>query len=240
MVALSHATARELGYAPPPTRRQAVRRGVGPQGPRRQGRRPARSPVDKAPAEVRKRNPELAGDADARGTAEADRRRRRPLLPGQVLARQDHRLRHRRGPELRGRDGPVPAVRGRARRQHLRQAAASGSRSDEAAVRAGDRRRCRPTRSTSGEDADELWDLVLEAARLDEIVEPAVRTLELVGARQVRLRPGAGVQRVLSPLPDPERGARRRAAVARGRRQLLHAADDTGARPDGRVVPGRM
>ena len=48
MVALSHATARELGYEPPRTARsaqEAVRRGVGPQGPRREDRRPAR-PAD--------------------------------------------------------------------------------------------------------------------------------------------------------------------------------------------------
>ncbi len=44
MVALSHATARELGYPAEPeaTTQEAVRRGVGPQGPRRQDRRPAR------------------------------------------------------------------------------------------------------------------------------------------------------------------------------------------------------
>ncbi len=37
MVALSHATARELGYEKPERRgSEAVRRGLGPQGPRRQ------------------------------------------------------------------------------------------------------------------------------------------------------------------------------------------------------------
>ena len=45
MVALSHATARELGFAPAGGvggREEAVRRGVGPQGTGRQGRRPHR------------------------------------------------------------------------------------------------------------------------------------------------------------------------------------------------------
>ena len=42
MVALSHATARALGYRGRRERRQAVRRGLRPEGARRQGRRPAR------------------------------------------------------------------------------------------------------------------------------------------------------------------------------------------------------
>ncbi len=46
MVALSHATARELGYDTAVRRRSAVRRGVRTQGPWRQGRRPAR-PADR-------------------------------------------------------------------------------------------------------------------------------------------------------------------------------------------------
>ena len=49
-------------------------------------------------------------------------------------------------------------------------------------------------------DADELWALVLEAARLDEVVEQVVRTLEFSRAGQVRVRAGAGVQRLLPPL----------------------------------------
>ncbi|NQW03786.1 MAG: arginine--tRNA ligase [Acidobacteria bacterium] len=36
-----------------------------------------------------------------------------------------------------------------------------------------------PSALTDGEDADELWGLVLEAARLDEMVDSAVRTLEI-------------------------------------------------------------
>ena len=50
----------------------------------------------------------------------------------------------------------------------------------------------------TGEDADELWGLVLDAARLDEIVDVAVRSLELALACEVRVRTGAGVQRLLS------------------------------------------
>ena len=40
-------------------------------------------------------------------------------------------------------------------------------------------RRSTARRSTDGDEADELWGLVLEAARLDEMVETAVRSLEL-------------------------------------------------------------
>ena len=47
-----------------------------------------------------------------------------------------------------------------------------------------------------------------------------------VGHREVRVRAGAGVQRLLSPLPDPQRGARRRPDLARGGRGLLPEAAD--------------
>ena len=57
--------------------------------------------------------------------------------------------------------------------------------------------------STQGEEADELWGLVLEAARLDEVVGRRVRGRSSCRSRQVRVRPGAGVQRVLSPAADP-------------------------------------
>ena len=36
-----------------------------------------------------------------------------------------------------------------------------------------------PEALTSGEEADELWDLILQASRLDEMAESALRSLEL-------------------------------------------------------------
>ena len=70
MVALTHNTARQLGYAlSAGGRRTPVRRGVGAQGPRRQGRRPARRAQQKAGEEVAKRNADLAAD-DIRRIAE--------------------------------------------------------------------------------------------------------------------------------------------------------------------------
>ena len=66
--------------------------------------------------------------------------------------------------------------------------------------------------STAGDDeAHDLWGLVFEAARLDEVVEQAVRTLEL-SSGEVRVRARAGVQRLLSQVLDTQRRARGRAA----------------------------
>ena len=123
MVALSHATARELGLRHERRRGPAVRRGVRAQGPRRQGRRPARPADRQGRPGSRQAQRRAAAQTDVRAHRRGDRDRRRPLLHGEVLARQGHRLRHRRGPQLRGRERPVPAVRGRARQQHLQQAA---------------------------------------------------------------------------------------------------------------------
>ena len=50
----------------------------------------------------------------------------------------------------------------------------------------------------------ELWALILEASRLDEIVEQVVRTLGIFGAGEIRLWSGADVQRVLPPVFDPQ------------------------------------
>ena len=55
----------------------------------------------------------------------------------------------------------------------------------------------RPMRST-GSDGDELWGLVLEAARLDEVVEQVVRTLEFSVLAKHAFGARAGVQRLLS------------------------------------------
>ena len=128
-----------------------------------------------ATAEVAKRNPELSADeVDAHGPR--DRGGRRAVLHGQVLARQGDRVRHRRGAQLRGRKRTVPAVRRRPRQQHLRQAEGAHGPGRSGRARRG-RRRCR-TDALTGSEGDELWGLVLDAARLDEVVEQVVRTLE--------------------------------------------------------------
>ena len=71
----------------------------------------------------------------------------------------------------------------------------------------------------NGADGDhELWALVLEASRLDEIVEQVVRSLEFAVLAKYGVRAGADVQRVLPPGADPQRRARGRPPLARRRR----------------------
>ncbi len=125
MVALSHATAQELGYetaAEGEEAPQALRRGVGPEGTRRQDRRPAR-PADR---EGRRRSRQAQpGDPPGRAGphGRTDCGGGDPLLHAEVLARQADRVRHRGGAQLRGRNGAVSAVCCRTREQHLSQAA---------------------------------------------------------------------------------------------------------------------
>ena len=121
MVALSHATARELGYtidaeADRPFVEVSGRKGLGVKADDLIDRL-----TEKAASEVAKRNPELSPD-QMRRDRRGDRHRRGALLHGEVLARQGHRLRHRRGAELRRRKRPLPPVRRRPRQQHLQQA----------------------------------------------------------------------------------------------------------------------
>ena len=102
----------------------------------------------------------------------------------------------------------------------------------EADVLAGARRPPADELTAESDDAaHDLWALVLEASRLDEVVEQVVRSLEFSGAGEVRLRPRAAVQRVLPPVPDPQRGTAptrkrwRAAGVAYFRAQLTRALD---------------
>ena len=71
MVALSHATARELGYDRERRAGPAVRRGVGTQGARREGRRSARSPDRQGRRRSREAQPRASGRSTARRIAEA-------------------------------------------------------------------------------------------------------------------------------------------------------------------------
>ncbi len=75
--------------------------------------------------------------------------------------------------------------------------------------------------TADSEEALDLWGLVLEAARLDEVVEQAIRTLELSVVAKYAFGLAQVVQRVLPPLFDHQRRARRRQGVAcRGCRVL--------------------
>jgi len=92
----------------------------------------------------------------------------------------------------------------------------------------------------SGDEADELWGLVLEAARLDEIAEVSVRSLELA----VLAKYAFGLAQAFNAfyhrqpiLQEPRHDVRlwRAAAVAYVRRQLTLALDLMGC-----GVPARM
>jgi arginyl-tRNA synthetase len=93
---------------------------------------------------------------------------------------------------------------------------------------------------TSGVEADELWSLVLEAARLDEVVEASIRSLELSTLAKYAF----GVAQAFNAfyhrqqiLREEREDARlwRAGAVAYVRRQLTKTLDLMGC-----AVPPRM
>ena len=108
---------------------------------------------------------------------------------------------------------------------------------DEAACRRCARARLPPTLLTSDSDeAHDVWGLVLEAARLDEVVDQAVRTLELSVVAKYAFGLAQAFNALLPPLPDPQRGARRRPDLACGGGRLLPEPADPRARADGRAA----
>ena len=178
MVALSHATARELGYAPPPDSEEARRPFVEVSGRRGLGVKAddlLDTLLSKAEVEVRTRNPELS-DADAARIAQmigiaAVRYFLIKFSRGKVIAFDlDEAL------SFEGESGPyVQYAVVRANNIFGKLEQREGL--DEAALLAslGDV----PPAELNGEHGDhELWALVLEASRLDEIVEQVVRSLE--------------------------------------------------------------
>ena len=174
MVALSHRTARELGYDADPDGKPFVevsgRKGLGVKADDLLDRL-----IDKALDEVRKRNAELT-DAEARRTAEdiaiaAVRYFMVKFSRTKIIAFDiDEAL------SFEGESGPYlqyAAVRAGNIFAKLRDREGL----DEAALAA--RLATLPEAAlTSGDDADALWDLVLACARLDETVDAAVRGLE--------------------------------------------------------------
>ena len=96
---------------------------------------------------------------------------------------------------------------------------------DEAAVRAAVADAAGRSRST-GAEGDELWGLVLDAARLDEVVEQVVRTLEfsVLAKHAFALAQAFNGFYHKAPILNEERAGRPR--LARGGRRLRpHAAD---------------
>lgn len=175
MVALSHATARELGYPADEGGKPFVevsgRKGLGVKADDLIDRL-----ADKALAEVRKRNPE-SSEADARATAEtiATASLRYFMVKfslGKIIIFDiDEAL------NFEGESGPYlqyAAVRASNIFQKMKEREGT----DEAAVIAA-LASTPPEVLTAGPEGDDLWGLALEAARLDEMVEQALRSNEV-------------------------------------------------------------
>jgi arginyl-tRNA synthetase len=237
MVTLSHATARELGYDTGddegrPFVEVSGRKGLGVKADDLIDRLTA-----KAAAEVVKRNPELQAAevnriADAIAVA-AVRYFMVKFSRGKVIVFDiDEAL------SFEGESGPYlqyAAVRANNIFNKLKEREGL----DEAAVVAA--AASTPADSiTSGEGSDDIWGLVLEAARLDEIVDQSVRTLEL----SVLAKYTFGLAQTFNgfyhkyPILNEERKdvqIWRAAAVAFFRVQLTRALDLMGC-----AVPARM
>ena len=177
MVALSHQTARELGYE---TKGEEDRPFVEVSGRKGLGVK-ADDLIDrltnKAADEVARRNPGLS-PAEATRTAEAIA----------IAAIRYFMVKFSRGKVIvfdidealsfEGESGPyLQYAAVRANNIFAKLQDRSGL--DERAVVTGLSTAASDSLTSVGEESDELWGLALEAARLDEIVDQAVRTLEL-------------------------------------------------------------
>jgi arginyl-tRNA synthetase len=226
MVALSHATAREMGYdtsadADRPFVEVSGRKGLGVKADDLLDRL-----RDKAALEVAKRNADLP-EAQAQRIAEeiaiaAVRYFMVKFSRGKVIVFDiDEAL------SFEGESGPYlqyAVVRANNIFNKLKERHGLDEPAVLAAVSGGNV----ATIGASGEEADDLWGLVFEAARLDEIVDQAVRTLELsvVAKYAFALAQSFNAFYHKYPVLNEEReDARlwRAAAVAFYRRQLTQA-----------------
>jgi arginyl-tRNA synthetase len=236
MVALSHATARELGYAVDPDGKPWVevsgRKGLGVK---------ADDLIDRltntAQAEVSKRNPTLSAD-ESRATAEAIavaavRYFLVKFTRNKVIAFDiDEALSFEgeTGPYLQYAVARAGNIFGKLReREGLDEAAVTAAlaTADLGAI-------------NTGEDGDELWGLVLEAGRLDDVVDQAVRSLELSVVAKFAFSLAQSFSAFYHRQPilkEERRDVRlwRAAAVAYVRRQLTQTLNLMGC-----DVPARM
>jgi arginyl-tRNA synthetase len=240
MVALSHATARELGFAPPPDSEDAKRPFVEVSGRKGLGVKAddlLDTVVRKAGGEVAKRNPELSAE-DVERTARmigiaAVRYFLIKFSRGKVIAFDlDEAL------SFEGESGPYvqyAVVRANNIFQKLQQRDGL----DETAL-LGTLRDVPAAELTGENGGHELWALVLEASRLDEIVEQVIRSLEfsVLAKYAFTLAQAFNAFYHRSPILNEERDEVRRwraAAVIYLRMQLTRALDLMGV-----AVPGRM
>ncbi len=240
MVALSHATARELGHAPAPGSEEAKKPFVEVSGRKGLGVK-ADDLLDiligKARTEVATRNPEAA-EADVARTAHmiavaAVRYFLIKFSRGKIIAfDMDEAL------SFEGESGPYvqyAVVRANNIFQKLQQRDGL----DEAAVVAS--LPALPPDELTGENGDhELWALVLEASRLDEVVDQVIRSLEfsVLAKYAFSLAQAFNAFYHRSQILNEERDDARRwraAAIVYLRRQLTQALDLMGV-----AVPARM
>ena len=240
MVALSHATARELGFAPPADSEDAKRPFVEVSGRKGLGVKAddlLDTMIRKAAGEVAKRNPEqAAGDTEWTAKQIAIAAVRYFLIKfsrGKVIAFDlDEAL------SFEGESGPYiqyAVVRANNIFQKLQQRDGL----DEPALLATLPEV--PAAELAGDNGDhELWSLVLEASRLDEVVEQVIRTLEfsVLAKYAFTLAQAFNAFYHRSPILNEERDDVRRwraAAVIYLRNQLTQALDLMGV-----AVPARM
>jgi arginyl-tRNA synthetase len=178
MVALSHATARELGFAPPPDSEDARRPFVEVSGRKGLGVKAddlLDTVIRKAADEVRRRNAELdahAVDETARAIGiAAVRYFLIKFSRGKVIA-----FDLEEAVSFEGETGPyVQYAVVRANKIFRKLEERDGTDVRTLVSTLGDV----PSAEIDGANGgDELWSLVLEAARLDEVVEQVIRTLE--------------------------------------------------------------
>ena len=201
MVALSHSTAQELGFAPAPGSAEAAKPFVEVSGRKGLGVKAddlLDRIIEKALGEVARRNPEMDA-AEARRTAErigvaAVRYFMVKYSRTKVIAFDiDEAL------SFEGESGPYlqyAVVRANNIFQKLR---------DRDGVTEGDIVAALPSLPplalVDDEGADRLWSLVLDAARLDEMVDQVVRTLEFVSLAKYAFGLAQGFNAVYHALP---------------------------------------
>jgi arginyl-tRNA synthetase len=240
MVALSHATARELGFAPPPDSEEAKRPFVEVSGRRGLGVK-ADDLLDtlmrNAGREVAKRNPELS---------EAERERIAQMIG--IAAVRYFLIKFSRNKiiafdleealSFEGESGPYiqyAVVRANNIFQKLRQRDAL---KEADLVTSLDQ--VPPTELLGDNGSHELWQLVLDASRLDEVVEQVIRSLEfsVLAKYAFALAQAFNAFYHRSPILNEERDDVRRwrgAAIIYVRNQLARALDLMGI-----GVPPRM
>jgi arginyl-tRNA synthetase len=236
MVALTHRTARELGYTDIDESRPFVevsgRKGLGVKVDDLLDRL-----IEKAQTEVQRRNADMPLDVSRRTAEQIGVAAIRYFLVKFTRTKLiafdiDEAL------SFEGESGPYLQY-STVRAQNIFQKLQEREGLSEAALIAR-LQDTAPTPLTNGEEGDELWNLALESARLDEVVEQAVRTLEPSVVAKYAFALSQTFNALYHKYPvlneeRPEWRIWRAAVISFYRRQLTKALDLMGAQ-----VPARM